>query len=77
MCCARLDEYERVKSSYVVNNEVLAAAKDSTIVMHPLPRNQELDVSVDFDQRRAAFFRQMRYGLFVRMALLALVMQQA
>ena len=50
------------------------------IVMHPLPRNikflflgiNEIDVEVDFDQR-AAYFRQMRYGLFVRMALLALV----
>ncbi|GAA5877417.1 hypothetical protein JCM8547_008793 [Rhodosporidiobolus lusitaniae] len=70
-------EYEQVKNAYIVNNEVLAGAKESTIVLHPLPRNAELDPSVDLDQRRAAFFRQMRYGLFVRMALLALVLSQA
>jgi carbamoyl-phosphate synthase/aspartate carbamoyltransferase len=43
------------------------------IVMHPLPRNEEVAEEVDFDQR-AAYFRQMRYGLYCRMALLALVM---
>ncbi|GAA5885664.1 hypothetical protein JCM1840_004391, partial [Sporobolomyces johnsonii] len=67
-----LAEYERVKHAYIVNNELLSAAKESCIVMHPLPRNAELDPGVDFDQRRAAYFRQMRFGLFVRMALLAL-----
>ncbi|GAA6005743.1 hypothetical protein JCM10207_005319 [Rhodosporidiobolus poonsookiae] len=74
---ADLDEYERVKNAYIVNNEVLASAKEHTIVMHPLPRNAELDASVDLDARRAVYFRAMRYGLFVRMALLALVMHQA
>lgn len=43
------------------------------IVMHPLPRNAEIAPEVDFDLR-AAYFRQMRYGLFVRMALLACVL---
>ncbi|GAA5908065.1 bifunctional carbamoylphosphate synthetase/aspartate transcarbamylase [Sporobolomyces salmoneus] len=66
-------EYDRVKNAYVVNNELLAGAKEHCIVMHPLPRNAELDPEVDFDQRRACYVRQMRYGLFVRMALLALV----
>ena len=47
-------EYEQVKSSYVVNNELLSRAKAHCIVMHPLPRNSELDPEVDFDQRRAA-----------------------
>ncbi|GAA6035223.1 hypothetical protein JCM8097_006426 [Rhodosporidiobolus ruineniae] len=70
-------EYESVKTAYVVNNEVLAGAKENTIVLHPLPRNAELDPSVDLDTRRAAYVRQMRYGLFVRMALLALVLAQA
>ncbi|GAA5980116.1 hypothetical protein JCM10908_001541 [Rhodotorula pacifica] len=66
-------EYESVKDAYIVNNEVLSGAKEHTIVLHPLPRNQELDPSVDFDARRAAYMRQMRFGLFVRMALLALI----
>ncbi|GJN91739.1 hypothetical protein Rhopal_004762-T1 [Rhodotorula paludigena] len=74
---ATLQEYEAVKDSYIINNEVLAGAKEHTIVMHPLPRNQELDTSVDFDSQRAAYFRQMRFGLFVRMALLALVINSA
>lgn len=66
-------EYEAVKDSYVINNAVLTKAKSQMIVMHPLPRVNEIDPEVDFDQR-AAYFRQMRYGLFVRMALLAVVM---
>jgi carbamoyl-phosphate synthase/aspartate carbamoyltransferase len=52
-------EYESVKDAYIVNNEVLSGAKEHTIVLHPLPRNQELDPSVDFDARRAAYMRQM------------------
>lgn len=60
-----LDEYEAVKDLFVINNDVLARAKESAIVMHPLPRNNEIDPEVDFDSRRAAYFRQMRYGLFV------------
>ncbi|MCJ1335332.1 hypothetical protein MMC09_000600 [Bachmanniomyces sp. S44760] len=68
-----LDEYEQLKNSFVVNNRVLKGAKAGMIVMHPLPRNLELDEEVDFDQR-AAYFRQMRYGLYCRMALLALVL---
>ncbi|PFH56213.1 hypothetical protein XA68_16891 [Ophiocordyceps unilateralis] len=65
--------YEAVKDSYRVDNAVLKHAKSSMVVMHPLPRNDEVADEVDFDQR-AAYFRQMRYGLYCRMALLALVM---
>lgn len=64
---ASIEEYAAVKDSYVINNELLSRAKPHCIVMHPLPRNAELDPEVDFDQRRAAFFRQMRYGMFVRL----------
>ncbi|KAF1800844.1 hypothetical protein FB192DRAFT_1328301 [Mucor lusitanicus] len=67
------EEYRRVKDAYILNNDVLSKAKSQMIVMHPLPRVNEIEPEVDFDQR-AAYFRQMRYGLFVRMALLALVM---
>ncbi|ORY35403.1 hypothetical protein BCR39DRAFT_509362 [Naematelia encephala] len=69
-----LSEYEAVKDMFVINNDVLARAKESAIVMHPLPRVNEIDPEVDFDSKRAAYFRQMRYGLFVRMALLTLVL---
>lgn len=67
------EEYLRVRDAYILNNDVLSKAKSHMIVMHPLPRVNEIEPEVDFDQR-AAYFRQMRYGLFVRMALLALVM---
>ncbi|RCI03295.1 hypothetical protein CU098_003521, partial [Rhizopus stolonifer] len=67
------DDYLRVKDAFILNNNVLSKAKSQMIVMHPLPRVNEIEPEVDFDQR-AAYFRQMRYGLYVRMALLALVM---
>ncbi|KAK3688598.1 hypothetical protein B0T22DRAFT_158932 [Podospora appendiculata] len=70
-----LQEYERVKDSYRIDNSTLKHAKSSMIVLHPLPRNDEVAEEVDFDQR-AAYFRQMRYGLYCRMALLALVMSE-
>ncbi|KAH8809407.1 hypothetical protein F5884DRAFT_734528 [Xylogone sp. PMI_703] len=68
-----LEEYERLKDAFVVDNKTLKNAKSQMVVMHPLPRNKEISEEVDFDQR-AAYFRQMRYGLYCRMALLALVM---
>ncbi len=64
--------YEEVKESYVVNNDTMNMAKNRMIVMHPLPRVDEISREVDHDPR-AAYFRQMEYGMFVRMALLALV----
>lgn len=65
-------EYEAVKDMFIINNDVLAKAKESAIVMHPLPRVNEIDPEVDFDSRRAAYFRQMRYGLFVSQTLLGM-----
>jgi carbamoyl-phosphate synthase/aspartate carbamoyltransferase len=70
---ADLAEYERLKDSFIVDNSVLKHAKSHMVVMHPLPRNAEIGEEVDFDQR-AAYFRQMRYGLYCRMALLALIL---
>jgi carbamoyl-phosphate synthase/aspartate carbamoyltransferase len=65
--------YEQVKDAFVIDNKVLKQAKTNMIVMHPLPRNNEIHEEVDFDPR-AAYFRQMKYGLYTRMALLAMVM---
>lgn len=67
-----VEEYERLKHAYVIDAATLSAAKPRMCVMHPLPRVGEIAEEVDSDPR-AAYFRQMRYGLFVRMALLALV----
>jgi len=69
-------EYEKVKGAYVIDVATMKAAKKDMIVMHPLPRVTE--ISMDFDEDpRAAYFRQMEYGLYVRMALLAMVLGKA
>jgi len=68
--------YEKVKSAYVIAPEVMKAAKTKMIVLHPLPRVTEISMDFD-DDPRAAYFRQMEYGLYVRMALLAMVLGKA
>ncbi|KAJ2710526.1 Carbamoyl-phosphate synthase [Coemansia spiralis] len=70
---ASADEYEAVKGAFVVDNSVMRKCKRNMVVMHPLPRIDEIAPEVDTDQR-AAYFRQMQYGMFVRMALLALML---
>jgi aspartate carbamoyltransferase len=71
-----LDEYESVKGAYVITPETLRSAKPKMALMHPLPRVGEISTEVD-DDPRAAYFRQMEYGLYVRMALLAMVLGKA
>ncbi len=72
----KAEDYEQVKDSYVVTRQTLARAKEHMIVMHPLPRVGEIAEDVDSDPR-AAYFRQMENGLYIRMALLALVLGKA
>ncbi len=69
-------DYEAVKGSYVITPETMAAAKPSMALMHPFPRVGEISQEVD-DDPRAAYFRQMECGLYVRMALLAMVLGKA
>ncbi len=69
-------EYEKVKGAYVIDPDIMKAAKQEMIVMHPLPRVGEISVDFD-DDPRAAYFRQMEYGLYVRMALLGMVLGKA
>ena len=69
-------EYEKLKGSYVIDSSTMQAAKEHMIVMHPLPRVDEIATEFDADPR-AAYFRQMEYGMYVRMALLALVLGKA
>lgn len=71
-----LAEYDRVKDQYVVDEALMEKAKPNMIVMHPLPRVSEISYGVDNDPR-AAYFRQMRNGMYIRMALLAAVMGKA
>lgn len=71
-----LAAYDRVKDLYVVDEELLTQAKERMIVMHPLPRVGEITYGVD-DDPRAAYFRQMRNGMYIRMAILASVLGRA
>jgi aspartate carbamoyltransferase catalytic subunit len=68
-----LDEYERVKGAYVVNEGFLKGLKKKITIMHPLPRVDEISTDVDA-YPGAAYFRQVRNGVYVRMALIAMVM---
>jgi len=67
-----LSEYERVKGSYIINRDFLDRLKKKIIILHPLPRVDEISTDVD-DYSGAAYFRQMRNGVFVRMALLSMI----
>ena len=63
------DEYLRMKDFYVLDTAKMALAKDNMYVLHPLPRVNEISVKVD-DDPRAAYFKQVQYGVYVRMALI-------
>ena len=68
------EDYVRLKDFYILNNQKMELAKDDMIVMHPLPRVNEISVEVDKDPR-AAYFRQVQYGVYVRMALILTLLE--
>ena len=70
---ADISEYERVKGFYVIDSEFLKGLKKKVTLMHPLPRVDEISPDVD-TYPGAAYFRQARNGVYVRMALLAMVL---
>ena len=63
-------DYIRLKDSYILDKQKMKNAKPSMIILHPLPRVNEIAPEVD-DDPRAAYFKQVKYGMFVRMALMA------
>jgi carbamoyl-phosphate synthase/aspartate carbamoyltransferase/dihydroorotase len=67
------EEYKSTCGLYVVTPKLMTRAKPKMIVMHPLPRNDEIDKAFDND-KRAAYFRQAEYGMYVRMSILAMVL---
>ncbi len=69
-------QYEAVKDYYVITPELLEGAKKKMVIMHPLPRVNEISYAID-DDSRAAYFRQMENGMYIRMALLAAVLGKA
>ena len=63
------EDYVRLKDFYILNRDKMALAKKDMLVLHPLPRVNEISVEVD-DDPRAAYFKQAQYGVYVRMALM-------
>lgn len=68
------DDYVRMKDFYILNKKKMALAREDMIVMHPLPRVNEISVEVD-DDPRAAYFKQAQYGVYVRMALILTLLE--
>lgn len=68
------EEYLRLKDCYILNNEKMQKAKSDMIVMHPLPRVNEIATEVDSDDR-AVYFKQAEYGMYVRMALIVKLLE--
>ena len=67
------EDYLRLKDSYILTPEKLQNARPDLSILHPLPRVNEISVAVDADPR-AAYFRQVRYGRFIRMALIMMLL---
>ncbi len=68
--------YERMKDSFVLDKKLLNKLNKQAVIMHPLPRINEISREVDSD-KRAAYFRQARNGLYIRIALLALLFRKS
>lgn len=68
-------EYDRLKGTYVLTRSKLARARENMLVLHPLPRVDEIALDVD-DDPRASYFEQARFAMFARMALLRLLVEQ-
>ena len=63
------EDYVRMKDYYILTKDKLSSAKEDMLVLHPLPRVNEISVEVD-DDPRAVYFKQARYGVYIRMALI-------
>ena len=70
------EDYVRLKDFYILNTVKMALAKKDMLVLHPLPRVNEISVEVDSDPR-AAYFKQAKYGVYVRMALILTLLKSA
>lgn len=68
------EDYIRLKDCYILDKKKMKLAKDDMFVLHPLPRVNEISVEIDEDSR-AAYFKQTRYGVYVRMALIMTLLE--
>ena len=71
-----MEQYNEVKDNYILTPELMEQAKQKMVIMHPLPRVGEISPALDSDPR-AAYFRQVKNGMYIRMALLAAVLGKA
>jgi aspartate carbamoyltransferase catalytic subunit len=73
-----LQDYQKAKGKYVINTNNLDLVKPGAIIMHPLPHVEEIDLPVDIEEKdeKIAYFRQAENGLFIRMALLDLILNR-
>ncbi len=69
-------DYVRLKDTYILTEETLRTAREDLCIMHPLPRVNEISVSVD-DDPRACYFKQVLYGKYIRMALILKLLEEA
>lgn len=70
------EDYVRLKDFYILDKAKMDLAKEDMLVLHPLPRVNEISVEVD-DDPRAVYFKQIRYGVYVRMALILTLLELA
>ena len=63
------EDYVRMKDFYILDNKKMERAKEDMYILHPLPRVNEIATEVDNDPR-AAYFKQVQYGVYIRMALI-------
>ncbi len=70
------EDYVRLKDFYILDKAKLSAAREDMLVLHPLPRVNEISVEVD-DDPRAVYFKQAQYGVYVRMALILTLLELA
>lgn len=68
------EDYVRLKDFYILNKEKMELAREDMLVLHPLPRVNEISVEVDEDER-AVYFKQVQYGVYVRMALILTLLE--
>jgi len=70
------EDYVRLKDFYILNKEKMTLAKENMLVLHPLPRVNEISIEIDND-KRAAYFKQAKYGMYIRMALILTLLELA
>lgn len=73
-----IQDYEKARGKFVINNDNLGLIKENSIIMHPLPHVEEINLPLNIEEndKRIAYFRQAENGLYIRMALLDLILNK-